>query len=549
MNNSKSLINSTTNEHPEAVHIMKSDIEAPEKFTWPFFYTPHPLCRLAAAEVQKHLASTECWQEEISRGKMFGVLVVELADGGMAFLAAYSGLLCGRNDLPWFVPAVFDSQQPDGYFKIHEAEISAINEQINTLETSDEYTALCRSVERMKLCAEQEIDEYKTKMTEAKRRRDAFRQQYGDDERLIAESRFMKAELRRLKQHHRTLTDRAENRLNAMKSIVLELKEKRHRLSDDLQRWLFEQYKVNNAYGRQRSIADIFNEQTGHIPPAGAGDCCAPKLLQYAFMHNMHPLCMAEFWWGNSPMGEIRQHGNYYPACRGKCKPILTFMLEGLETDSDPLADGGKLMPETVYEDDDIIVVCKPAGMLSVPGKDGRTSVLSALRNRWRDEANPGIVHRLDMDTSGLLVVAKTVSAYHNLQAQFAARTVKKRYVALLEHKPSSCSGTISLPLLPDPLDRPRQTVDMTNGKTAVTEYCITDVLDDGKVRAELHPLTGRTHQLRVHCAHHMGLNSPIVGDNLYGKPDRRLFLHAEMLEFCHPASGRRMTFERKADF
>ncbi|MGN1264079.1 MAG: pseudouridine synthase [Prevotella sp.] len=549
MNNRKSLNDNTANARPTVLHIMESDMEPPAKFTWPFFYTPHPLCRLAAAEVQKYLSSVGEWQEEISRGKMFGVLVVALGDGRKAFLAAYSGLLCGRNDLPWFVPAVFDSQQPDGYFKTHEAEISAINTEIEALETSDDYILLCRSLEDARLCAEREVNDYKLKMAEAKRHRDALRQESGNSVQLIAESQFMKAELRRLKQRHRSLTCEAEERLAAMKSIIDGMKEKRHRLSDDLQNWLFRQYKVNNANGRQRSIADIFQEQTGHIPPAGAGDCCAPKLLQYAYSHGLKPLCMAEFWWGDSPAGEIRQHGNYYPACRGKCKPILGFMLEGLETDSNPLADDENIMPETVYEDDYIIVVNKPAGMLSVPGKDGRRSVLSVLRNRWHDEANPGIVHRLDMDTSGLLVVAKTAAAYHNLQNQFAAHTVRKRYTALLEHKPSSCSGTVALPLLPDISDRPRQKVDMVNGKNAVTEYRITGVESDGKARAELLPLTGRTHQLRVHCAHSLGLGSPIVGDNLYGTPDRRLFLHAERLEFDHPATDRRMIFERKADF
>lgn len=530
------------------IHPLDCDIEPPARFTWPFCYEPHPLCLAAAAEVQRYIASIAEWQEEIGHGKMFGVLVVRQADGRTAFLAAYSGLLCGRNDLPWFVPSVFDSQQPDGYFKTHEAVISAINRRIEELEASKDRQALDYELEAMRRQADNDIALYKEKMAEAKRRRDLLRGQGADDGPLTDESRFMKAELRRMRQMYARRMEQTESFLKVMDENIELMRRQRHRFSDDLQRWLFSQYVVLNAQGGRRTLTDIFAEATGRIPPAGAGDCCAPKLLQYAYRNGLHPLCMGEFWWGEPPRTELRRHLNYYPACRGKCKPILEYMMKGLDVDPDPLAgesDGKEL--EIVYEDGLVAVVLKPEGMLTVPGKSRRGSVLSEMRKRCPEAEGPMIVHRLDMATSGLLVVAKTVAAYHNLQVQFRERTVCKTYTALLEGRPTlPTRGRISLPLRPDPLDRPRQTVDYDNGKEAVTEYRMVSTTGN-RTLIELHPLTGRTHQLRVHCAHPDGLNMPIAGDTLYGRPADRLYLHARRIEFAHPATGRRMAFERKA--
>lgn len=563
----------------EAVHPLTADAQPPRRFTYPFCYEPHRLCVIAADEVRRYIAAEDRWQEEIGRGKMFGVLVVETGDGSMAFLAAYSGLLGGRCDWPWFVPPVFDSQQPDGYFKRREAEISAVNRQIDCLEADPRRQELEALLDKARSDAEREINIYKVKMAEAKRQRDLRRARGETGEELLDESRFMKAELRRIRQRHAATISSVGEELRRKDEVLARLKERRRNMSDDLQQWLFGQYIMLDARGGRRPLTDIFAKATGRTPPSGAGDCCAPKLLQYAYRLGLRPLCMAEFWWGESPQNEIRHHLHYYPACRGKCGPILEYMLQGLDVDPDPLANGtDDAEPEIIYEDGSIAVVCKPAGMLTVPGKGSRRSVLSVMRQRYPDADGPMIVHRLDMATSGLLVVAKTAAAYRNLQAQFAARTVKKKYVALLQGTPETGNGHLpasdaghenttngtmshvketgesplyrcSLPIRPDPLDRPRQVVDRERGRTAVTEYRISGTDGHGRTRIELYPLTGRTHQLRVHCAHPDGLNAPIAGDGLYGKPAERLYLHAESIGFDHPVTGRRMTFERKADF
>ena len=405
---------------------------------------------------------------QLTEGKMFGVMVVEeerrskerrregergqeTVEGRLAFIAAYSGLLEGRNDWEYFVPPVFDAQQPDGYFKTKEREIM-------------------------------QSEEHK-------------------------------------------------------------------QLSQDLQRWLFRQYKMLNAKGEVKDLVDIWQDyhcspriQNKYpLPPGGTGDCCAPKLLQYAYQHGLKPVCMAEFWWGPSPKSEIRQHEQFYPACRGKCKPVLTWMLQGLDVDPNPEEAGcSYLQPEIIYEDETLAVLNKPAGMLSVPGRTEPYSVATWAQQRW-----PGamMVHRLDMSTSGLLLVAKHTDAYHELQKQFEARSVKKKYLAVVEGVPAKEHGIIDLPLRYDPIDRPRQVVDTEKGKRAITEYRILSANAQNALLA-LWPHTGRTHQLRMHCAHPDGLGCPIMGDELYGHKSDRLYLQAQAITFTHPVTGRRMHFE-----
>ena len=441
------------------LHPLNTDIQAPERFTYPFCYEPHPLCVMAAKEVQAYIGSRAEIREDADKGKMFGVLVVKMDDGrglmeeepAYGFLAAYSGLLAGRNDWPFFVPPVYDAQQPDGHFKTTEREIS-------------------------------------------------------------------------LATHLSPLISK--------------------KMSQDLQLWLFHQYQLLNARGEVKDLVDIWQayysrpklRQKFPLPPGGTGDCCAPKLLQYAYQQGLKPVCMAEFWWGATTKEEIRQHLNYYPACRGKCKPILTWMLEGLEVDPNPeLAGFAHLELKTVYEDEAIVVVDKPSGMLSTPGRIEDYSVETVMRQRYPDAV---IVHRLDMGTSGLLIVAKTLEAYHPLQEQFIKHQIKKKYVAKLEGrgKKEEVRGTVSLPLRPDPMNRPRQMVDMEHGKRAVTDY---EFLSDDLVA--LYPQTGRTHQLRIHCAHPDGLGRPIVGDELYGTKGDRLMLHASEIWFRHPLTGQEL--------
>jgi tRNA pseudouridine32 synthase/23S rRNA pseudouridine746 synthase len=452
------------------IHPLHTDIARPERFTYPFSYEPHPLCKLAAHEVQEFIANHPDIREDADRGKMFGVLVVESGEkdkndtARYAYLAAYSGLLAGRNDWDFFVPPVFDAQQPDGYFKTKEREIS--------------------------------LTSYSAPLTSKQ-------------------------------------------------------------MSQDLQLWLFHQYRLLNARGEEKDLVDIWQEYYSRpklkrkypLPPGGTGDCCAPKLLQYAYQHGLQPVCMAEFWWGASTKTELRQHLEYYPACRGKCKPILTWMLEGLEVDPSPETLGlQRIEIPIVYEDDYLLVVNKPSGLLSTPGLIESHSVESIIQQR-----NPGsvTVHRLDMGTSGLLIVAKNMEVFKIIQQQFIRHEVKKKYLAKLEDQPAlrishssfPVNGRISLPLRPDPMNRPRQMVDIEHGKRAITDY---EFLSDDLVA--LYPQTGRTHQLRIHCAHPDGLGRPICGDELYGfghsHGDNRLMLHAAELLFRHPITQEEMHFQ-----
>ena len=426
------------------IHLLITEIPLPERLTYPFCNEPHPLCLMAAEQLKREIE-----RMHPQEGKMFGVLVVK-AEQGLGFLAAYSGLLEGRNDWPYFVPPVFDAQQPDGHFKQTERTISA----------------------------------------------------KGGDKQM----------------------------------------------SQELQLWLFHQYRMLNAKGETKDLVDIWQDyhcsprirNRYPLPPGGTGDCCAPKLLQYAFSHGLKPICMAEFWWGPSPKSEIRHHGQFYPACRGKCKPILTWMLQGLDVDPNPEETGAShLNIEIIYEDEVLAIVNKPSGLLSVPGRTEDYSVATIAMERW-----PGSlpVHRLDMGTSGLMVIAKNKEAYVSLQEQFVKRTVKKRYIALVEGIVKEPKGRITLPLIFDPMNRPRQMVDYQRGKSAVTEYEVLDARD-GRTLLALYPHTGRTHQLRMHCAHPDGLGSPIVGDELYGHKAERLCLHCDQIEFAHPVTGERMSF------
>ena len=553
------------------VHHLNTDIQPPHQFTFPFCYEPHPLCRLAAAEVEHHIVESGVWQGETSCGKMFGVLVVRYELGvrnyelgvrscELGFIAAYSGLLAGRNDWAYFVPPVFDAQQPDGHFKVTERSISDINREIDCIRHSDEYKRVKAEEATLRQKAADRIAAMKQHIASAKAERDRRRSdaQAGlvhiseaETAAMTRESQTLKADLRRLKQ-------RLDMELSAAHALTFQyderiaaLRQRRRSMSDELQRWLFTQYRMLNARGEERDLIDIFSTTTHGIPPAGAGDCCAPKLLQYAYSHGLQPVCMAEFWWGESPRQEIRHHLSYYPACRSKCLPILTHMLQGLDVEPNPLTATASEELKIVYEDDAICVVDKPAGMLSVPGKDNVESVESIMRQRWLQyDGNPIMVHRLDRDTSGLMVVARTLEAYHSLQQQFACRTAAKRYEAVLDGVPAIHEGTISLPLMPDIMDRPRQRVDMEHGKPSVTTYRVVST-QGGRTLVWLYPHTGRTHQLRVHCAHPLGLATPILGDPLYGRGTAapRMYLNAAELEITHPVTGRRMQWKSESAF
>ena len=563
------------------IHFFKkpvSHLALPEKFTYPFHYTPHPLCVLAAEEVKEYIASRKEWQEELASGKMFGVLIVQTDNGitnneenQIGYLAAFSGNLAGKNLHPYFVPPVYDLLQPEGFFKIEEEQISAINIRIRELENSSSYLD---SKEKWKIETEQAkavLNQAKAELKMAKEAREIRRQSSpelsGEEQAsLIRESQYQKAEYKRLEKEWKKRLEELETEVRHFDIEIERLKTERKERSAALQRKLFEQFRMLNAQGEVKDLYTIFEQTVQKVPPAGAGECALPKLLQYAYLHQLKPLAMAEFWWGDSPKNEIRHHGYYYPSCKGKCEPILQHMLQGLEVDENPLLNPvhEEEELEIVFEDEWLLVVNKPAGMLSVPGKaEDRDSVYHRLKKKYPEATGPMIVHRLDMATSGLLLVAKTKEVHQDLQAQFANRSIKKRYVAVLDGIVlSERTGRIELPLCLNPLDRPRQIVSKEYGKEAITEYKIISesekIIDESErsineprkyTRIVFYPLTGRTHQLRVHAAHPEGLGCPILGDELYGKKADRLYLHAEYIEFRHPIYGDIFRIQKKADF
>ena len=502
------------------------EVPAPEKFTYPFCYEPHPLCIAAADEVRRYLSLHPEWHDELQKGKMFGVLVVR----GNKFLAAFSGTLDGKTQHEFFVPPVFDLMVPGCYFQEEEAAISNINRQIAVLKER------CRDASATSTLRQQmetELAAFKKQMQQSKAQRDALRKTFSPDEmdeneqKLIRQSQHERAELRRLKQawEQRILAD--ESPLREQQKQVELLQKERHERSVALQQWLFRQFVFLNALGETQSLPDLFRPAT---PPSGAGECCAPRLLQTAYREGLQPLCMAEFWIGASPVDEIRHDGHYYPACNSKCRPILRHMLKGLNVEPNPLlADRERMLSQLhiIYNKEGMAVVSKPAGMLSVPGKDDQPNVQEAIKCAIPSAKGPLIVHRLDMDTSGLMLIALTEEKYHELQRLFLERRIHKVYHALLEREmPVGQEGDISLPLRPNIDDRPRQMVDHKHGKPAQTHFRVL-ANRDGHALLELRPITGRTHQLRVHCAHPLGLDNPIVGDRLYGKPAERLMLHA----------------------
>ena len=577
-----------------------SGIDIPERMNNPLDYQPHPLCIAVCKELQTYLSERKDWREEIDKGKMFGVLIVENAKpepgaSEIGYLAAYSGQIGGRSDWDDFVPAVFDYLQPDGYFKTHEAEISGINQSIRQLEGNDHMKEARSLIQQLQEERKRTIAAYQEKMKEAKAKRDARRKTGNltpeEEAEMVKESQFMKAELRRLK---KSLSEKTtlETEYEAYQADILRLKQLRKTLSDALQQWLFSQFRMQNHEGEIKDLQEIFRDAALRdypqatlatsriaalkmVPPAGSGECCEPKLLQYAYLHGYKPLQMAMFWWGESPKEEIRHHLQFYPACNGKCKPILHWMLPDKVFDS-KIAEKQAL--EILYEDDQLAVIHKPSGLLSVPGKDSsQPSVYSIMRKKYPAASSPLIVHRLDMATSGLMIIAKTDFAYHRLQNEFLHHRVQKKYIAIIgckdqeacdkiwekakkeekkemkEEERSSVATEkqkISLPLMPDYLDRPRQIVNHAQGKEAITEYEVLNRIDATHLRLALYPQTGRTHQLRVHCAHHEGLNAPILGDPLYGNEKAsRLHLHAEEITFEHPLTGKEINIKREADF
>lgn len=539
----------------------------PERFTFPFHYQPHPLSIRAAEELQNYIQQQTEWTHDFGLegnkeglGKMFGVLVVQNIMGELGYLAAFSGKLAGSNHWSKFVPPVFDMLQEDGFYRIGEEELNVLNRQIEALESNQEFIELKKKWQSETTLAQEQIIQLKQEIKIAKAERNIKREEaeknlYSADFETLqailnkesADSYYRLKDLSRTWKHR---LETLEQQIAIQQSKINELKGKRKKKSAILQQMLFDNYSFSNQKGENKSLCDIFPISDNQIPPSGAGECAAPKLLQYAFKHQLTPIAMAEFWWGQSPSSEIRKHRQYYPACKSKCEPILSHMLSATLTDDNPLLTNpaiGKTL-DIVYEDAFLVVVNKPAEFLSVPGKQIDDSVYSRMRDKYPDATGPLIVHRLDMSTSGLLLIAKSKEVHENLQSQFIKRRVKKRYTALLDGFVEADEGLIDLPIRVDLDNRPRQLVCYEHGKNARTQWHVVERLKR-YTRVYFYPITGRTHQLRVHASHPKGLNTPIVGDDLYGNKADRLYLHAEALEFTHPISQQTLTIEVKAPF
>ena len=552
--------------HP--IHINAS-VKLPKQFTYPFYYQPHPLCIKAAEAVKAYLISQTDFEhnfgldanlEGLKIGKMFGVMIVASIDGGLGYITAFSGKLAESNYLKGFVPPIYDTLRKDGFYKQGEAYTNVLSEKIESLELSSELKEAKTNLERTTFEYAKALEEFKLKAKAEKQER--------KQERVEAETKLSTSEkqtlfenlkqksiqtnlkLKYLKIDFERTIQIAEKKLVELQAPIKALKLERKTGSASLQKQIHEQYRFLNAEGETKDLIDIFKSTDLGQPPAAAGECAAPKLFQYAFENDLKPIAMAEFWWGSSPNSEVRRHGQFYPSCRGKCEPILGHMMQGLDVEPNPIEKAGTFNGEIeiIYEDDFLLVLNKPHEFLSVPGKTIKDSVLTRMETYLPEATGPLLVHRLDMSTSGLLLVAKNARTHKNLQKQFIKRTIKKRYVAVLNGVVETREGLIDLPLRVDLNNRPRQLVCYEHGKPAKTKYKVLETKAN-TTRIHFYPISGRTHQLRVHAAHHLGLNTPIVGDDLYGTVAKRLHLHAEYLSFEHPVKKEQVSFSCEPPF
>ncbi len=540
-----------------------SQITVPEKFDYPHNYTPHPLAKIASKELQEYLKTQTDFthnfglknialhknkQNTTALGKMFGVLVVKNKQGKLGYLTAFSGKIAQSTQHKHFVPPVYDVLKEDGVFLKTEKINNQINQKIINLENSSaylktkkDYFILLKSTEKL-LQEEQKI---------LKQRRLLRKIEGKQNNQLNINEEFY------LREYDVYLQDKIrpfKKKYSNFQEQIEQLKQQRKELSSSGQQEIFKQYQFLNANNKTQNLITIFENSPQNIP-AGAGDCCAPKLLQYAFLNHFTPICMAEFWWGNPLATSVRKHKNYYTACTGKCKPILKHMLQGISVYNNPLEEkiSEEKELEIIFEDAYLLVVNKPSGLLSVPGKKNQDSVAHRIEKK---HLNALVVHRLDMATSGILLIAKNLEIYKNLQDQFINKTIKKRYVAVLDgilkavssKKNQKINNEITLPLRVNLEDRPKQLVCHAHGKNTLTKWEIIEIKNN-KTRVYFYPITGRTHQLRVHAAHHLGLNSPIIGDVLYGVTANRLHLHAEKISFKHPITKQELYFSSAVPF
>lgn len=529
-----------------------SNIELPKKFDYPYNYYPHTLAQIAAEELQEYLTNQNHFSHNFgiknpestkALGKMFGVLIVQQQDGTLGYLAAFSGKLADSTQHQHFVPPVFDVLDTNEFYLKTEEQLNELTHKIISLENTTDFIETKKVYKKTQQLHERFLTEEQLKIKQRRKLRKELGQQ---NNQLNINEEFY------LREYEVYLNDKIaplKKTYDKKKHQIEKLKQQRANLSAWTQQEIFKKYTFLNYQGDSQNLLAIFKDITQNIP-AGAGDCCAPKLLQYAYKYQLKPVCMAEFWWGKPLLTSIRKHQNYYPACTGKCKPILTHMLQGVTVDENPLVSQLKKEKEItiIHEDADLLVINKPHELLSVAGKEIKDSVFSRIQKLYPKATGPLVVHRLDMSTSGILLIAKNKETYKALQAQFINKTVQKRYVALLEGVLKDKKGIIELPLRVDLNDRPKQLVCYKHGKKALTQWETLKTLDN-KTKVYFYPITGRTHQLRVHAAHHLGLNTPIIGDDLYGKKADRLYLHAEKITFVHPTSKKQVSFTSPAPF
>ena len=561
------------------------NVELPSIFAYPHFYEPHPIAKHACDQVRDQieaLVANEWTQysffsqsddEGNGVGKMFGVLVVRTDKGSLGYLKAYSGTITGvtHSEHYGFCPTLynrFETCKRTGFsYLTEEAELNKMNQRIEELESDPERKELQTALDAVKERATLSLTSAKTQQTEQKKKRRVLREQMREElspedfvvfeADLAQESAHYQRNVKKVKATNAKELEKAQASLDEFEIELQELK-RRRREKSSLQNQLFQQYQFLNINGQRKSLLPMFADTPLQRPPSGAGDCAAPKLLQQAFNSGYKPIALAEFWWGESPLLEIRKHNFYYPACRGKCEPILRHMLKGMNVEDNPLDLVGEEVGcnesslDIVFEDEFIMAVNKPNEMLSTPGRHQEHSVYTIIKESYPAATGPLLVHRLDMSTSGVLLIAKDKDSHQILQKQFINRTVKKRYTALLEGliENRERKGVVDLPLALDYLNRPMQKVDYSEGKAAQTFYEVVET-DSEKKRTRVHfyPITGRTHQLRVHAAHAQGLNLSIVGDDIYGQREERLHLHADFIEFVHPVTNKTMTFSVKAPF
>ncbi len=545
------------------------DIVLPEKFTFPFYYTPHPLALQAATELQERIQHEIEWEHDFglgteisdqALGKMFGVLVVRKASGELGYLSAFSGKLEEKNLEKIFVPSIYNRFDPRDHFVVEAEKLDQLSQTINHLEANPTLSLARQDLFNKEQEVKRLLDIEKKKLKKWSRARKSAREKVRNEMGESAYNELHKKHKQEsindtflydeYEEYLQNKLDKYRQDYHKLNKQIESLKAERKAKSNTLQDWLFAQYNFLNARGETKNVISLFENRIPNIPPSGSGDCAAPKLLQYAYQNQLQPISMAEFWWGKEPSSKVRKHKYFYPACRGKCEPILNFMMDGLMVDDNPLLANlamGKTI-KTVYEDDHLVVINKPAEFLSVPGKHVSDSVQERMLKKYPNATGPMIVHRLDMSTSGLMVVAKTKLVHRVLQQAFKIRNVTKKYIALLDGVVEEDTGYIDLPLRLDIDNRPFQLVCYEHGKPCRTKW---EVVQRNKTTTKVHfyPLSGRTHQLRVHAAHRDGLGAPIVGDDLYGLKKDRLYLHAASLSFTHPVTGVIVEVDAAAEF